>query len=447
MKNQTNPLLSISPIDGRYNIQTEEVSNYFSELAFIKYRVEIEIKYLIKLSEIGIVRNINTNEKKTLNRIIDNFGLSEAKKIKKIEETTHHDVKAIEYFIKDKLSNTSLSNIVEFIHFGLTSEDVNNIAIRLMLKDSSLQTLIPSIISLQVEILNQANKYKDLPMIARTHGQKAVPTTLGKEILVFSSRIENEINLLKNTKFNAKLNGAVGNYNALYFAYPKINWEKFSKDFISDFDLSTNLITTQIAPYEDIIYFFQSIQRINGIILDLNQDMWRYISDGYFIQENKKGEIGSSTMPQKVNPILFENSEGNIIIANSLIDGFVSKLPVSRLQRDLSGSTISRNFGVVFAHSFLAYQNTLSGLKKIKADKKIIGDDLNKDWSILSEAVQIYLKKEGIKNGYELVKNLTRGQKLTKNGFNKMVNKLPLTNKKKQELRKLSPSNYIGIIN
>ncbi len=444
MKNKIHPLLLISPIDGRYRIQTDDLSEYFSEYAYLKFRVEIEIKYLLTLSKFNVIRKISLNERNKFKRIIESFDINEAEKIKEIEAKIRHDVKTIEYYLRDELNHTSLSDISGFIHFGLTSEDINNIAVRLMLKESIEKVLLPNINNLNSEILEQTIKYKSLPMLGRTHGQAAVPTTLGKELNVFAQRISKEIKILSEVNFSAKLNGAVGNYNALYFAYPKINWQKLSFDLMSDFGLKTNSVTTQVAPPEDIIYFFQTVQRINGIFLDLNQDIWRYISDGWFIQENKKGEIGSSTMPQKINPILFENSEGNLVIANSLIEGFTNKLPVSRLQRDLSGSTISRNFGVVIANSLISYINTLEGLKRIKPNKDKIEKDLNEDWSILSEAVQIYLKKEGVKNGYELLKNLTRGEKIDKKGWLNLIESLEISDEQKNKIKILTPSLYIG---
>lgn len=446
MKNLINPLLSISPIDGRYQKETEELSKYFSEFAYIKYRFIIEVKYFISLSEEGVIRKFNKKEYDLLNDISNKFSLSSAEKIKTIEEKTKHDVKAIEYYIKELLAPTSLSDVSEFIHFGLTSEDINNIALRLMLRDLNEKALLPAIAKLNTQIISEYKKYKNLPMIARTHGQKAVPTTLGKEFLVFSERVTTEINYLREFKFKAKINGAIGNYNALNFAYPKVNWPNFSKKFLTNLKINTARTTTQIAPYEDIIHYFQTIQRVNGIILDLDQDLWRYISDGYFIQENVLTETGSSTMPQKVNPILFENSEGNIIVANSLIDGITNKLPVSRLQRDLSGSTISRNLGIIAAYSLLSYKNTLKGLLRLKANEVIIKNELNSDYSILSEAMQIYLKKEGIKNGYEILKELTKGQSITKEDWKDIINKLPINEKQKNELLLLTPEKYIGII-
>lgn len=447
MSDLTNSLLSISPIDGRYKYLTRDLAEYSSEYAVIRYRTEIEIKYLINLSKTVVTRKLNTTEIKILENLIKNFTLKDAEKIKKIEETTRHDVKAIEYYLKEKLSNTSLLDILEFIHFGLTTWDINNISERLMLRDALENVILKNLELLNQEILSQSKKYKSLPMLGRTHGQAAIPTTLGKELLIFHERLEKEIKIIRSIRFYGKLNGAIGNYNGLNFAYPKINWPKFSKDFLSTFGLNINNNTNQISPYEDIVFAFQALQRINGVLLDFDQDMWRYISDHWFIQENKKGEVGSSTMPQKINPIMFENSEGNLIIANSIINGFTDKLPISRLQRDLSGSTIVRNFGTCLAYCLLAYKNSLSGLQRIKANEEQIKKDLNSDWSILSEAVQIYLKKEGIKNGYEILKELTRGEKMTKEDFLVMIEKLPLNKSQKVELRKLSPENYIGIIN
>ncbi len=446
MKQSEFNLTAISPIDGRYQNQIIDLSDFSSEFGLIKFRTKIEIEYLIALSNAGITRKLNSKEVNLLRKIFDDFNKEDALEIKKIEETTRHDVKAIEYFLKKKTSHTSLSEVSEFIHFGLTSEDINNLTIRLLLKNALEKVVIPNINTLDSEILNQSKKHKNLTMLGRTHGQAAIPTTLGKEFLIFHQRLAKEIKILKSAEFFGKLNGAIGNYNALNFSFPNINWLKFSKEFVESLGFKSNIYTNQIAPYEDIIFIFQTIQRINGILLDFNQDVWRYISDHWFIQENKKGEVGSSTMPQKINPIMFENSEGNLVIANSIIEGLTAKLPISRLQRDLSGSTVSRNFGITLAYSLLAYKNCLSGLKRIKANEEKIRKDLNSDWSILSEAVQTYLKKEKIKNGYEILKELTRGQKMNQEDFLAMVEKLPLDQSQKEELRKLSPENYIGII-
>ena len=451
-----NELSAISPIDGRYRDHVKELSDYSSEFALIRYRTEIEIRYLIALSKAGIFRKLKKNEIKLLEEIFKGFNLEDAIENKDIAQeywtptknsssATKHDVKAVEYYLKQKLSSTSLSDILEFIHFGLTSEDVNNLSIRLMLKGAFENVILKSLKSLNKEILNQSKKYKNLPMLGRTHGQPATPTTLGKEFLVFYEILDKEIKILESSKLYGKLNGAVGSYNALNFSYPEINWPKFSEDFITSLGLDINQTTNQIAPFEDIIFVFQGVQRINGIILDFNQDMWRYISDGWFIQENRKGEVGSSTMPQKINPIMFENSEGNLIIANSLIHGFIDKLPLSRLQRDLSNSTISRNFGACLAYCLISYKNTYSGLKRVRANEEKIAEDLNSDWSILSEAIQTHLKKEGIKKGYEIIKDATRGKKFNQKDWLNLINKLPISNEAKTKLSKLTPESYIGL--
>jgi adenylosuccinate lyase len=439
-------LTAISPIDGRYRNSVDELSNYSSEFALIKYRTKIELKYLIALSKTGVTRKLSKPEIDLLEKIYLDFKLADAEKVKDLEDIAKHDVKAVEYFLAGKLSKTSIKDLVQYIHFGLTSEDTNNLSYRLMLKDANSEVILRTLDALIKTVNELSEKYKNLPMLARTHGQPAVPTSLGKEFLVFYERLQTEIKILQSFKFRGKLNGAVGNYSALTFAYPKINWKKFSKDFVNSLGLDWTRTTTQVAPNEDVIFYFQTVQRINGILLDFNQDMWRYISDGWFNQLVKRGEVGSSTMPQKVNPILFENSEGNIIMANSLISGFVDKLPLSRLQRDLSGSTITRNYGAAIAYSLIAYKNSLSGLLRIKPNEEKIKQDLNQDWSILSEAVQIYLKKTGVKEGYEIIKEKTRGAKMTKEMFLEMVDSLPLDEKGKQELKKLYPENYIGIV-
>lgn len=438
-------LSAISPLDGRYRHYVEELSEYSSEYGLIKLRSEIEIHYLISLSKIGVIRKIKNSEQKILDEIIAEFSLEDAKQNKEIESGTRHDVKAVEYYLKQKLSQTSLSDILEFIHFGLTSEDVNNLSIRILLKGAIENVIVKNLHLLNKEILVQSKRYKNLPMLGRTHGQAAIPTTLGKELMIFYKRLDREIRILHSAKLSGKLNGAIGNYSAMVLAYPDINWPKFSKEFISAFGLSINPATNQIAPFEDIIFVFQTLQRINGILLDFNQDMWRYISDGWFVQENVAGEVGSSTMPQKINPIQFENSEGNLVMANSLINGITDKLPISRLQRDLSNSTITRNFGVILAYSLIAYKNTYSGLRRVKANEEKISEDLNSDWSILSEALQVFIKKEGAKKGYEIVKEQTRGKKFSKKDWLDLINNLPLTSDSKNKLSKVTPENYIGL--
>lgn len=433
-------LLSISPLSGRYREKIIELEEYTSEYALIRFRIEVEVKYLLALSKIKIVNLSNVENKKILN-LIKNFDLDEAEKIKKIEEATNHDVKAVEIYLRNFLSNINC----EMIHFGLTSYDINDIAFRLMIRSASENVISPVVKKLNNELSNFAQNYKSLPMLARTHGQPAVPTTLGKEFAVFASRLGSQLKILKKTKLTGKLNGAVGNYNALHFAYPKIDWIKFSKSFVQSFGLESNLITTQIDPYEDIIEYFQGVQRINGILLDLDQDIWRYISDGWLIQRSERGQVGSSTMPQKINPIDFENSEGNLKLANGLIEVFTRELPVSRLQRDLSNSTIIRNAGTVLGYSLLAYKGTLAGLSKIGVNKEKIEEDLNEDWSILSEAIQIIFRKERIKDSYLKVVELTKGRHFGQKEWQGLIQNLKISKENKNKLLNLTPSTYLGL--
>ncbi len=438
-------ILAITPLGGRYRDKIQELEEHISEYALIKYRSEIEVKYLIALSKIGIVRKLSLKELKSLNTIYQNFSLKEAEKIKRIEDKTKHDVKTVEIYLGEIFERSTLKNLTEMIHFGLTSEDINNIAYRLMIRKSSNEVILPYLEKLNNELEKLAKKCKDLPIVARTHGQPAVPTTLGKEIAVFSSRLDSELRKLKNIKLTGKLNGAVGNYNALNFAYPKIDWIKFSKNFINNFNLESNLITTQINSNEDIVEYFQIIQRINGILLDLNQDFWRYISDGWLIHSSEKGQVGSSTMPQKINPIDFENSEGNLELANGLIEVFARKLPISRLQRDLSNSTIIRNTGTVFGYCLLSYKSTLSGLSKIRANENQISKNLNEDWSILAEALQTILRTEKTKDSYFKVLELTKGKKMNQNDWIDLVDSLKISEINKQKLLNLTPSTYLGL--
>lgn len=433
-------LLSITPLSGRYKDKVSELEKLTSEYALIKARIGIEIKYLFALSKIKLV-NLSTPEKNNLLKVIKNFDLREAEKIKRIEKTTKHDVKAVEIYLRNFLKSEN----AEMIHFGLTSEDANNIAFRLMLKSASKNVIIPSLEQLLKTLSLNSQVFKDVAMLGRTHGQPAVPTTLGKEIAVFVSRLNSQLNILKRTKFTGKLNGAVGNYNALYFAFPKIDWINFSKNFIQSFGFEPNLVTTQINSFEDIISYFQIVQRINGIILDLDQDFWRYISDGWLVQSSEKKQVGSSTMPQKINPIDFENSEGNLKLANGIIEVFNRELPVSRLQRDLSNSTIIRNIGTVLGFCLLAYKGTLSGLSKVKANEVQISQDLNKDWSILSEALQIIFREEGIKSSYLKVVEMTKGRHFGEKEWKELVQSLKVSKVNKEKLLKLSPATYLGL--
>jgi len=438
-------LLSITSLDGRYRNKIQELGKFTSEYALIKTRIEVEIKYLIALSKIGVVRKLSSEEIKTLNIIYEKFELTEAEKIKEIEEQIRHDVKAVEIYLGEIFGKSTLKDLVEYIHFGLTSEDINNLSYRLMLRNGTEKIIITYLNKLNEELNNFSKKYKNLPMLARTHGQPGVPTTLGKEIAVFASKIAIELNKLAEVKLTGKLNGAVGNYNALFLAYPKVDWLKFSKSFITELGLKPNLLTTQINSFEDIIEYFQIIQRINGILLDLNQDFWRYISDGWLIHSTEKGQVGSSTMPQKINPIDFENSEGNLELANGLIEVFTRKLPISRLQRDLSNSTIIRNVGTVLGYNLLAYKSTLAGISKVKANEEKILEDLNSDWSILTEALQTILRTEKVKDAYFKVLEATKGKKMNKDDWKNLVSKLPISDVPKQKLLKLTPETYIGL--
>ncbi|MCL6096927.1 MAG: adenylosuccinate lyase [Patescibacteria group bacterium] len=440
-----NNLLAISPLDGRYADKISQLANFVSEYALIKYRVKIEIKYLLALSKIGVVRKINSVEQKTLKKILDNFDLDEALKVKEIENDTRHDVKAVEKYLRAAFAKSSLKDISEMIHFGLTSEDINNIAQRLMLKNAIERIILPQVSEILKDLNKKTKEYKKIVILGRTHGQPAVPTTFGKEFAVFAKRLEKETRLLKNQQLTGKLNGAVGNFNAFNFVYPNINWLKFSKDFILSLKLLPNPVTTQINPFEDIISLFQNLQRINGILLDLDADLWRYISDGWIKLAVKEKEVGSSTMPQKINPIDFENSEGNLILGSGLIQVMNDKLYISRLQRDLTSSTIIRNIGTVLGYCLLGYKSTLTGLSRIDVNQKQVDKDLNEDWSILSEGLQTYLRKEGLNDSYYLIMKVTKGKKFNKDSWQKLINELPIEKKHKEKLLTLTPKTYIGL--
>ncbi len=440
-----NELTAISPIDGRYRNRTEELAPHASEFALIKTRMEVEAKYLVALSEAKSLRSLSQEEKQRLNSFGQSLSLEDAEKVKKIEEETRHDVKAMERAFRIMLFGTSLEDVTEMVHFGLTSEDINNISYRLMLKRATENISIPILDKLSDELVIRAKQHKATPMLARTHGQAAVPTTLGKEIVNFAARINEQTQALKQRKLKGKLNGAVGNFNALKAACPEIDWITFSEDFIESLDLKPNLTTTQINPYEDIIEYLQNYQRINGVLVDFDQDMWRYISDDWFVQDVKKGEVGSSTMPQKVNPIDFENSEGNLQIANSLIQGLSLKLHSSRLQRDLSDSTTIRNLGIILAYGLVGYKSTLNGLSRVRPNLPEIEKRLNQDWSILAEGAQTILRKEGYKDPYSLIAALTRGGHINgQEEWRKLVDGLDINDKEKTTLKKLTPQNYIG---
>ncbi|NCO96731.1 MAG: adenylosuccinate lyase [Candidatus Aenigmarchaeota archaeon CG_4_10_14_0_8_um_filter_37_24] len=440
-----NELTAISPVDGRYRKKVEALSEYFSEFALIKNRIRLEVEYLIFLSKQGIVRKLTNDEEKILRKLYLKFDLKNGEEVKSIEKITNHDMKAAEYFIKNKIKGTSLEDFTEIIHICLTTWDINNIAYALSIKESLKNIFLKEIESVEQALTKLAKENKDVVMLARTHGQPAVPTTLGKEIFVFAHRLTRQINQLKKIRLTAKFNGAVGNYNAHVATYPKVDWIKFSKDFIRSFGLEENLITTQIEPYDNFAEIFHNIIRINNIFLDLDMDLWTYISMDYLKQKVKEDEIGSSAMPQKVNPIDFENSEGNIGVANSLLNYFCNKLAISRLQRDLSDSTVIRNIGVAFAHSIIAYQSTLKGLEKIEVNKGKISQDLKDYPEIISEGIQTILRREGIEGAYEKMKELTRGKKIGKDDIKKFIKNLNVAEEVKKELLELAPENYIGL--
>lgn len=438
-------LSAINPLDGRYRKKIEELSNYLSEYSLIKFRLEVEIKYLLFLSENKIIRKLLKKEAIFLESLVSSFSLKEAQKIKEIENETRHDIKAVEKYLREKFKKTSLSDISEYIHFGLTSEDINNISQRLMLKGALEEIIIPQISMVNQTLKEKSNRYRKTPMMARTHGQNAVGTTFGKEIFVFYSRLDKEIKTLKKIKLTGKLNGAVGNFNSLYFVFPQKNWISLSKKFVLSLGLEPNLVTTQINSFEDIIAVFQTIERINGILIDFDQDMWRYISDGWLKLAVKDNEVGSSTMPQKVNPIDYENSEGNLIIANGLSKTMSEKLYVSRLQRDLSNSTVIRNMGSFLGYCLLGYKSILSGLSRIDVNEEKMAEELNKDWSILTEALQTYLRNKKFNDSYYFVSSFSKGKKFDEKAWFNLINKLEIPDNDKRQLLKLTPSNYIGL--
>jgi len=440
-------LSAISPIDGRYNKVTEDISKYFSEFALIKYRVFIEIEYFIALYELKLpeLKKIKKSEIKNLREIVSNFSLNDAKKIKKIEEKINHDLKAVEYFIKEKFKKLGLDEYKEFVHYGLTSQDINNTAVPLMLKDCLKNTIVPSIKILLRSIKNKSNKFRNIPMVSRTHGQPATPTTFGKELKVFHERINIQLDSLSKIPNNGKFGGASGNLNAHYVSYPKINWDSFSDKFLKKIGLIRSKPTTQIEHYDNMAAIFHCLSRINTILIDFSRDMWHYISINYLTQKVKKNEIGSSAMPHKVNPIDFENGEGNLMMANKIFQFLSEKLPISRLQRDLTDSTVSRNIGIPISHTKIALNSLSKGLDKIEVNKKEIEDDLENNWSIISEAIQTILRREKVPNPYETLKEITRGNsKIDRKLFSEFINKLPVSDKIKRELNNISPKNYLG---
>ena len=443
-KNSTN---AISPIDGRYSNQTTHLSEFFSEKALIKYRLKVEVEYFIKLTLTGIdrLKNWNVKNNSSLRDIYKNFDNNDCDQVKTIEKITNHDVKAVEYFLKEKFKSLGYEEYSEFIHFGLTSQDINNTAIPLSFKEYIVNyyKLLDDFLS---KLKNKAEEYKEITMLAKTHGQPASPTRLGKEFEVFIVRIEEQLENLKQIPFSAKFGGATGNFNAHHLAYPETDWKEFAQSFVSDMGLKLSFPTTQIEHYDNLAAIFDNLKRINSILIDFNQDMWLYISMDYFKQKIKKGEIGSSAMPHKVNPIDFENSEGNLGLANSLFNHLSSKLPISRLQRDLTDSTVLRNIGVPIAHTVIGLNSSIKGLDKIFVNKEKIDKDLENNWIVISEGIQTILRREGYSKPYEALKDLTRNnKKINKSTFTKFIDSLNVSQEIKNELKEITPYNYTGI--
>ncbi|MFD0797744.1 adenylosuccinate lyase [Maribacter chungangensis] len=444
-----NQLNAISPIDGRYRNKVASLAPYFSEEALIKYRVQVEIEYFIALCEIPLPQLSAFDHKKfsALREIYTNFDAKDAQDIKDIEKTTNHDVKAVEYFIKKAFDTLGLSAFKEFIHFGLTSQDINNTAIPLSIKEAMNEVYVPHYFEVLEKLEELSTEWSNIPMLARTHGQPASPTRLGKEISVFVTRLKEQFNLLNDIPSAAKFGGATGNFNAHKVAYPQIDWKAFGGSFVQEkLGLQHSFPTTQIEHYDHIAALFDTLKRINTIILDLDRDFWTYVSMDYFKQKIKAGEVGSSAMPHKVNPIDFENSEGNIGMANAIFEHLSAKLPVSRLQRDLTDSTVLRNVGVPFAHTIIAFQATLKGLNKLLLNKEKFEQDLENNWAVVAEAIQTILRREGYPNPYEALKGLTRTNEIiNQHSIANFIDTLAVSEAIKTELKQITPSNYTGI--
>jgi adenylosuccinate lyase len=444
-----NTLTAISPVDGRYRNKVEKLEEYFSEYALIRYRVRIEIRYFIALCEIPLpaLKTVTLRDIELLYHLETSFSLEDAQRIKEIEKITNHDVKAVEYFLKEKFEALGLSQYKEFIHFGLTSQDVNNTAVPLSIQDSLEKVYYPALEELITKLKEMAGEWKEVPMLAFTHGQPASPTKLGKEFMVFVERLEVQFSQLKLVSLFAKFGGATGNFNAHHVAFPAVNWSGFANQFLMEkLGLNRSQYTTQIAHYDDHGAVFDTMKRINCILLDLDRDIWMYISMNYFKQKIRKGEVGSSTMPHKVNPIDFENSEGNLGIANAGFEHLSRKLPVSRLQRDLTDSTVTRNIGVPFAHSLIAIHSTVRGLHKLLLNKAAIEEDLDNNWAVVGEAIQTILRREGYPNPYEALKELTRNnQPVNKDSISHFIDHLNVSDNIKAELKNITPDNYTGV--
>ena len=441
-----NSLTSVSPIDGRYYNTTKPLSGYFSEYALMKYRLHVEVEYFIMLGEKKFFKsNIKLNN--TLRQMSLDFSLEDAAQIKKTESITNHDVKAVEYFLKDKIQQSGAGNLKEWVHFGLTSQDINNTAIPLLWKDAMEMEWLPAVLNLQQQLLQLARLWQNIPMLAYTHGQAASPTRLGKELMVFVERLEGQVQLFSYIPFTGKFGGATGNFNAHHVAYPKYNWIKFADQFVEEkLGLERQQYTTQIEHYDTLATHFDAIKRINTIFIDLCRDLWTYISMDYFKQQIKPGEIGSSAMPHKVNPIDFENAEGNLGMANAILEHMSAKLPVSRLQRDLTDSTVLRNIGVPVAHSLIAIKSMEKGLGKLILNEPKLKADLDSNWAVVAEAIQTILRRENYPNPYEALKNLTRGKKtIDKKTIHDFIQQLKVSPIIKKELKAITPFNYTGL--
>jgi len=444
-----NSLNAISPIDGRYRPQVEDLANYFSEFGLIKYRVRVEIEYFIALCEMPLpqLEGFNKTLFPSLKSIYQDFTEADASSIKAIEKTTNHDVKAVEYFIKEKFDNLGIGAQSEFIHFGLTSQDINNTSIPLSLKEAHEAVLYPALLEVVKNIKTLADDWVDIPMLAKTHGQPASPTRLGKEMKVFVERLINQIGLLASIPYSAKFGGATGNFNAHHAAYPQINWVGFGNLFVNDIlGLSRSQTTTQIEHYDNLGAYCDNLKRINTILMDFSKDVWQYVSMNYFKQKIKAGEIGSSAMPHKVNPIDFENAEGNLGIANALFEHFSAKLPISRLQRDLTDSTVLRNLGIPLSHTLIALKSLLKGIGKLELNENAIKTDLDENWAVVAEAIQTILRREGFPKPYEALKDLTRkNEKITEKAIKEFIETLDVSEKTKYELKQISPFTYVGV--
>ena len=443
-------LTAVSPIDGRYHEKTSSLSDYFSEFALIRYRVRVEIEYFIALCELPLpqLADFPHDAFPMLRLIYEQFSLNDAQRVKEIEAVTNHDVKAVEYFIKEKLALATAKPIyLNFVHFGLTSQDINNTAVPLSLKEAVNDVYIPLLEELIEQLNDYAQEWRNVPMLARTHGQPASPTRLGKEIMVYVYRLEEQLRTLRDVPFTAKFGGATGNFNAHHVAYPDIDWQQFAEHFLSEsLGLEREKYTTQISNYDHLAALFDALRRINTIIIDLDRDFWMYISMDYFKQKIKAGEVGSSAMPHKVNPIDYENSEGNLGMANAILAFLAQKLPVSRLQRDLTDSTVIRNVGVPLGHSVIAFQSTLKGLRKLILNEQKLADDLDNTWPVVAEAIQTILRREGYPNPYETLKQLTRtNERITADSIAAFIQTLEVSDAVRQELAQITPHNYTGI--